>query len=115
MAEATAQQQASYELVPSDPVVWEVSMDLGGGNTCYAIGQSAAYIIEAILLDEKRTVPLSVKISGYLGVEDVCLSVPVVVGKRGVERYLHPNLNESEADQFRAAAKAVREVIDELT
>jgi L-lactate dehydrogenase len=82
------------------------------GNTCYAIGQSAAYIIESILLDEKRTVPLSVKIDGFLGVEGVCLSVPVVVGKRGIERFLHPNLNAVEAEQFREAAKAVRQVID---
>lgn len=84
------------------------------GNTCYAIGQAAAYIIEAILLDEKRTVPLSVKIDGYLGVSGVCLSVPVVVGRRGVERYLHPDLNAGEAAQFRAAAEAVREVIEGL-
>ncbi len=81
------------------------------GNTCYAIGQAAAYIIEAILLDEKRTVPLSVKIEGYLGVSGVCLSVPVVVGRRGVERYLHPDLNAEEAAQFRAAAEAVKTVI----
>lgn len=81
------------------------------GNTCYAIGQAAAYIIEAILLDERRTVPLSVKIDGYLGVSGVCLSVPVVVGRRGVERYLHPDLNADEAGRFRAAAEAVRGVI----
>lgn len=84
------------------------------GNTCYAIGQAAAYIIESILLDEKRTVPLSVKVDGYLGVEGVCLSMPVVVGKRGVERFLHPDLNPIEAEQFRAAARAVREVIEGL-
>ncbi|MCW1886523.1 hypothetical protein OKA04_17425 [Luteolibacter flavescens] len=84
------------------------------GNTCYAIGQSAAYIIEAILLDEKRTVPLSVLVDGYLGVKDVCLSLPVVVGKRGIERFLQPDLNEVEAEQFREAAKAVRAVIDSL-
>ncbi len=84
------------------------------GNTCYAIGQAAAYVIEAILLDEKRTVPLSVKIDGYLGVSGVCLSVPVVVGRRGVERYLHPDLNANEAEQLRAAAKAVRAVIEGL-
>jgi L-lactate dehydrogenase len=84
------------------------------GNTCYAIGQSAAYIIEAILLDEKRTVPLSVLVDGYLGVNDVCLSLPVVVGKKGVERFLHPDLNPAEAEQFREAARAVREVIEGL-
>jgi len=83
-------------------------------NTCYAIGQAASYIIESILLDERRTVPLSVKIDGFLGVEGVCLSLPVVVGKRGIERVLHPDLNAMEAEQFRDAAKAVRKVIDEV-
>lgn len=81
------------------------------GNTCYAIGQAAAYITESILLDERRTVPLSVKIDGFLGVEGVCLSMPVVVGRHGIERFLHPKLSESEAEQFRASARAVREVI----
>lgn len=84
------------------------------GNTCYAIGQAAAYIIESILLDEKRTVPMSVRIDGFLGVEGVCLSLPVVVGKRGIERVLQPDLNAIEAEQFRAAARAVRKVIDEV-
>ena len=83
-------------------------------NTCYAIGQAAAYIIESILLDERRTVPLSVKIDGFLGVEGVCLSLPVVVGKRGIERVLHPELNAMEAEQFRAAASAVKKVIAEV-
>lgn len=80
-------------------------------NTCYAIGLAAAYIIESILLDEKRTIPLSVRIDGFLGVRDVCLSVPVVVGRRGVERYLHPELNELETRQFQTAAAAVKKVI----
>jgi L-lactate dehydrogenase len=83
-------------------------------NTCYAIGQAASYIIESILFDERRTVPMSVKIDGFLGVEGVCLSLPVVVGKRGIERVLHPELNAIEAEQFRAAARAVREVIDQV-
>ncbi|WP_035605368.1 lactate dehydrogenase [Haloferula sp. BvORR071] len=83
-------------------------------NTCYAIGQAASYIIEAILLDERRTVPLSVKVDGFLGVEGVCLSLPVVVGKRGIERFMHPDLNALESEQFRAAARAVRKVIDEV-
>jgi L-lactate dehydrogenase len=83
-------------------------------NTCYAIGQAASYVIESILLDERRTVPLSVKIDGFLGVEGVCLSLPVVVGKRGIERILHPNLNALETEQFRAAGRAVRQVIEEV-
>ncbi|MDB6071795.1 MAG: Lactate dehydrogenase [Verrucomicrobiales bacterium] len=84
------------------------------GNTCYAIGLSAAYIIEAILLDEKRTIPVSVRIDGFVGVENVCLSVPVVVGAAGVELYLHPDLNAEETAQFQAAAAAVRAVIKKV-
>ena len=84
------------------------------GNTCYAIGLAAAYIIESILLDERRTIPLSVKIDGFAGVSGVCLSVPVVVGATGVERYLHPALNPLETSQFRKAAMAVRAVIDQF-
>lgn len=85
------------------------------GNTCYAIGLAAAYIIESILLDEKRTIPLSVKIDGFAGVHNVCLSVPVVVGSQGIERYLHPPLNPMETAQFRRAATAVRALIDHLS
>ena len=84
------------------------------GNTCYAIGMAAAYIMESILLNEKRTIPLSVRINGFLNVKDVCLSVPVVVGANGVERYLEPNLNPLETTQFQSAAQAVRRVIDSL-
>ncbi|MFN0128860.1 MAG: malate dehydrogenase [Verrucomicrobiales bacterium] len=81
-------------------------------NTCYAIGQAAAYVIDSILLDEKRTMPLSVRIDGFLGVTGVCLSLPVVVGKRGIERVFHPALDEHEARAFCEAAAAVRRVID---
>ena len=84
------------------------------GNTCYAIGQSAAYVIESILLDQKRTIPLSVMIDGYLGVSDVYLSVPVVIGRNGIERKLVPQLSEMETEQFRLAAKSVRAVIDSV-
>ena len=52
------------------------------------------------------------KIDGFLGVEGVCLSLPVVVGKRGVERVLHPDLSLIEAEQFRSAARAVKAVIE---
>lgn len=83
-------------------------------NTCYAIGQAAAYIIESIILDERRTVPMSVRIDGFLGVEGVCLSLPVVVGKKGVERVLHPDMNPIEAEQFRVAARAVKQVIRDV-
>lgn len=82
------------------------------GYTNFGIAMSAASIIEAIALNEMRTMPLSVHIDGYLGVKDVCLSVPVVVGENGIERILHPRLNEHEIKEFHASAAVVRAAID---
>jgi len=82
------------------------------GNTCYAIGLAAAYVVESILMNERRTMPLSVRIDGYLGVSNVCLSLPVVVGTHGIERYIQPTLSEEEQQSFLKAAQTVRAVID---
>lgn len=81
------------------------------GHTSYGIAISTAAIIESIALDEKRTMPLSVRVDGFLGVDDVCLSLPVVVGARGIEKVLHPTLDESEAAAFRHSADIVRTAI----
>ena len=84
------------------------------GNTCYAIGLAAAHVVEAILRDERRTIPLSVRIDGFLGVDDVCMSLPVVVGKTGIVRLIHPNLNQEEEVAFLKAAQVVRDVTKSL-
>lgn len=81
------------------------------GHTNYGIALSVATIVEAIALDTKHTLPVSVAVDGFLGVRDVCLSLPAVVGRGGVERILHPRLNEVEQQAFRASAGAVRRQI----
>jgi L-lactate dehydrogenase len=82
------------------------------GYTNYGIALSVTSIVEAIALDTKHTLPVSVAVDGFLGVTDVCLSLPAVVGRGGVERILHPRLNEAEAQAFRASAQAVRGQIE---
>lgn len=81
------------------------------GHTNYAIALAAAYIIQCIATDTRHTMPISLKINGFLGVDDVCLSLPAVVGKNGIERILHPKLNEQEQQAFLHSAAVVREVI----
>ncbi|MCX7848160.1 MAG: lactate dehydrogenase [bacterium] len=83
------------------------------GHTSYAISMAAALVIEAIALDTRRTMPLSVLVDGYLGVRDVCLSLPVVVGRSGIVRVLYPELSGEEAAAFRRCAEVVRAGIDE--
>lgn len=82
------------------------------GHTNYGITLSVATIIEAIARDTKHTLPVSVVVDGFLGVSGVCLSLPAVVGRAGIERILHPQLNEAEAEAFRASAAVVRRQIE---
>jgi L-lactate dehydrogenase len=82
------------------------------GHTSYAIALAAVDIIHNIITDTKHTMPVSLKSDGYLGVSDVCLSLPAVIGKRGIERILHPKLNAEEQLSFLQSANHLRAIID---
>jgi L-lactate dehydrogenase len=82
------------------------------GFTNYGIALAATAIIEAVALDTRHTLPVSVLVNGFLGVNDVCLSLPAVVGRAGIERILQPRLNEAEAAAFRTSAAAVKKQIE---
>ena len=79
------------------------------GATYYGIAMSAARICTAILRDEKSIIPLSVLLNGEYGIDDVYLSVPVVVGSRGVERILTPRLTDEELTQLQNSANILRD------
>ena len=81
------------------------------GCTNYAVALAAAEIIECIITDAKHTMPVSLRVDGFLGVRDVCLSLPAVVGGNGIERVLHPRLNEQEQAAFLHSAQVVRDAI----
>jgi L-lactate dehydrogenase len=81
------------------------------GYTNYGIALATVLIVESILLDTRHTVPVSVAIDGYLGISDVCLSLPVVVGRQGIERIMHPTLNDVEVAALRTSAERVKEQI----
>ncbi|MEM9186209.1 MAG: lactate/malate dehydrogenase family protein [Planctomycetota bacterium] len=88
---------------------WEVFQRKGYTN--YAVAQSAVLIARTVLYNERRTLPVSTLISGYLGEHDVCASLPCVVGKRGVDRLLEPNLPDDEVAAFRKSLASIRESI----
>lgn len=81
------------------------------GHTNYAISLAAALVVEAIVWDTCRTMPLSVLVDGFLGVRDVCLSLPVVLGRDGISQVIEPDLGEDEANAFHRCAEIVREAI----
>ncbi len=85
------------------------------GHTNYAIALAAADIIQCIATDTKHTMPISLRVDGYLGVDDVCLSLPAVVGKKGIERILHPKLNHEEQAAFLHSAATLQRIIHEIS
>ena len=86
----------------------------GKGATNYAIGVSACRILEAVLRDEHRVLPVSIRADGQHGIEDVCLSIPSVVGASGIERQLHVPMSEEEIAGLRASAEEIRAVARSL-
>lgn len=82
----------------------------GKGATSYAIALAGSRIIEAILKDERRILPVSSLLTDYQGISDVCLSVPAVVGAHGVDERLSVPLSDDELDGLRRSADAVRAV-----
>jgi len=89
-----------------------ITIFLMKGHTNHGIAAATAVIAECIARDERRTMPLSVRVDGFCGVSDVCLSLPVVVGAGGVERVLQPALSGVEREAFRHSAGIVRAAID---
>ncbi|WP_239470477.1 L-lactate dehydrogenase [Archangium violaceum] len=86
----------------------------GKGATNYAIGLATAQILEAVLYDEQRVLSVSSRLDGYLGISDVCMSVPSIVNRSGVETTLEIPMNESERESLRRSADTIRNAIRTL-
>lgn len=84
------------------------------GHTSYGIAMATITILDSIAYDLRHTMPVSVLVDGYLGVEDVCLSLPAVIGREGVTRILHPTLSEDEEAAFRNSAEVVKQTLVEM-
>jgi L-lactate dehydrogenase len=84
------------------------------GHTSYGIAMATITILDSIAYDLRHTMPVSVLVDGYLGVEDVCLSLPAVIGREGVTRILHPTLSEDEEAAFRKSAEIVKQTLAEM-
>ena len=84
------------------------------GATFYAIAMSVNKICDSILRDANNIITVSTMINDRYGVNDVCLSLPCVIGSNGIEREVSPKLTEEEIGKLQASAKALRNVIDQI-
>ena len=86
----------------------------GKGATNYAIGLSAARIVEAVLRDESVILPVSSVLTDYLGISDVALSVPTIVNRQGAFKTLPMEMSSSELTKLQASAAALKTSIASL-
>lgn len=85
-----------------------------GTSAWYAPGAAAAYVVESIIHDQKKIVPCCVSLEGEYDQNDICIGVPVVLGKNGVEEIIDYKLNDEEKALFAKSADAVRKTNDVL-
>lgn len=84
------------------------------GYTNYAIATAACEVIKAVVYDDHRTMPLSTYFNEWQGIENNCFSIPVVVGRAGIIRHLHPKLNHLEKTALKKTAKLMKKNIYSL-
>lgn len=92
----------------------EIVSLLGSGSAYFAPSAAICQIVKAVVRDEKARLAASVCLTGQYGVKDVCLGVPCVIGRDGVEQVIELNLNEDEKKAFRASAQSVRQLCELL-
>ncbi len=80
------------------------------GATYYAIGLGVRNVAEAILRDHNTILPVSTLMTGQFGINDICLSLPAVVDRGGVEVVLEPTMADAELAALQRSAMVLREV-----
>jgi len=86
-----------------------------GTSAWYAPGSSIAYLVDCILNDKRKTIPCSVLLNGEYNQNDLCIGVPCIIGKNGVEEIIELDLNNDEMNKFNQSADAVRSMNSTLS
>ena len=84
------------------------------GTTCFAVGLALVRITSAILRSQNSVLTVSTMLDGEYGIQDVCLSVPCIVSRKGVEKIVESTLPENELAALRSSATVLKQAIDQL-
>lgn len=107
--------EEQQQKIVSDTMVGGATLTkLLGTSAWYAPGAAVAALVESIVRDEKRLFACSVSLDGEYGQKDICLGVPVVIGRNGWEKIVDYKLNDQENETFTKSADAVRSMNDVL-
>jgi len=107
--------EAQQQQIVADTMVGGATLTkLLGTSAWYAPGAAGAALVESIVRDEKKLFTCCVSLNGEYGQSDICLGVPVVIGKSGWEKIVPMNLTEAEKELFNKSADAVRSMNEVL-
>jgi malate dehydrogenase len=107
--------QEQQDKIVKDTMVGGATLTgLLGTSAWYAPGAAVAKLVESVLRDEKKLRTCSVLLEGEYGQNDICLGVPVVIGKNGWEKVVDLQLFEEEQAAFNKSADAVRSMNEVL-
>jgi malate dehydrogenase len=107
--------EAQQQQIVADTMVGGATLTkLLGTSAWYAPGAAGAALVESIVRDEKKLFTCCVSLNGEYGQSDICLGVPVVIGKSGWEKIVPMNLTDAENDLFIKSAEAVRSMNEVL-
>ena len=96
------------EKVAADTMVGGATLTkLLGTSAWYAPGAAAAQVVGAVLGDQKKLISCSALLDGEYGEKDLCIGVPCILGRNGIEKIVEFDLNEEEKALFAASAAAV--------
>ncbi len=84
------------------------------GGAGYAVGLAIKVVVDAIILDKKAILPVSSLMQGYMGITDVCFSVPTVVGRGGVEKLIEIDLSDDEKAALINSANVLKQTISQV-
>jgi L-lactate dehydrogenase len=84
------------------------------GATYYAVAAGLMRIVEAVIRDQRTVLSVSSVVEDYLGIQDICLSLPSIEHRNGIERVLRLQLSPSESDALRRSAAVLRRTLNEL-
>ncbi|NJN08295.1 MAG: L-lactate dehydrogenase [Richelia sp. RM2_1_2] len=84
------------------------------GATSYAIGLGVTDIVKAILRDQNRVFTVSSLVEDFYGIKDVCLSLPTVINRRGVDRKVNFTLTETELEKLKNSSEVLHNAISQL-
>jgi len=114
---------ATYNSIPVSELVCSETLDkvvadtmvggatltrLLGTSAWYAPGAAGAYVAQSVINDYKRLIPSCVYLEGEYGQNDICIGVPAIIGRNGVEEIVTLALNDEEKALFEKSADAVR-------